>query len=390
MTTFFKDSFTADARTLKIGGYDSFSSEYVLHNATAVNSIENVDVPCGSSVALNLEASEQVSFTVNYGETIGDAITNITTTDGAFITLQCIVPNTATTSHSYTGAGVHSTTCDKTDRTEDNILYTITSDIATTISIDFDCIVPEEYTVVQVVLTDASNAGDTTVARYSASRSGFNSTVIDSPVNFGFYDDNNTIVSLDRNLTGFRGEGAIPLAGDTINVSVIKKQYETFAYKPASNRIKAIQLTGPADVTNSVVLTALVGVATEVANVAEILHPNGDIEFGGDFVLSSTAGTHLYILYDLRTFNESLLSFDATTVEEACCNQECEAGTCGTYRLDNGRTTSTTFTHTTCAGVADSTILNGGASIDVCSTTVPTSSVASDRILITLMNCNCS
>ena len=390
MTTFFKDSFTADARTLKIGGYDSFSNEYVLHNATAINTVENIDIPCGSSVDLNLEASEQVSFVVNYGDSIGDAITNITTTDGAFITLQCIVPNTSPVSHSYSGVGVHSATCAKTDRTEGNILYTITSDIATTISINFDCIVPVEYTVVQVVLTDASNSGETTVARYSTARSGYNSTIVDSPVNFGFYGDTNTIVSLDRHLTGIRGEGAIPLSGDTINVGVIKKQYETFAYQPTSNRILARQLSSDFDVTIPANLEALVGVATEVANVTEVLNPNGDIEFGGDFTLSSASGTHLYIIYDLRTFNESLISYDATTVEEACCNQECEAGTCGTYRLDNGRTTSVTFTHTDCAGAGASTVLSGGDSISVCSTTYPASSVASDRILITLMDCNCS
>jgi len=391
MTTFFKDSFTTDARTSKIGGYDAFSQEYVLHNANAsVANTQVVDIPCGSSVSLSLEAAEQVSFTINYGDTIGDAITNITTTDGAFITLQCTVPDASPISHSYTGAGLHTSTCAKTNRVEENILYTFTSDIATTINIEFDCIVPVEYTVVQVVLTDASNSGETTVARYSTERNGYNSTIVDSPVNFGFYGDTNTIVSLDRHLTGTRGDGAIPLAGDTINVGVIKKQYETFAYQPTSNRILARQLLSDFDVTIPANLEALVGVSAEVTNVTEILNPNGDIEFGGDFVLSSLGGSHLYIIYDLRTFNESLISYDATTVEEACCNQECESGTCGTYRLDNGRTTSVTFTHTDCAGAGATTTLLGGASIDVCSTTFPASSVASDRILITLMNCNCS
>jgi hypothetical protein len=391
MTTFFKDSFTEDSRTSKIGGYDSFSQEYVLHNAVAsVNDTEVVAIPCGSSVSLSLEAAEQVSFTVGYGENIGDAVTNITTTDGAFITMQCLVPDASPMSHSYSGAGLHTATCAKTNRTEENILYTFTSDIDTTINVEFACIVPVEYTVVQVVLTDASNSKETTVARYSTERSGYSSSIIDSPVNFGLYSDTNTIVSLDRHLTGFRGEGAIPLGGDTINVGVVKKQYETFPYQPASNRILAIQLASAFDITVPANLEALVGVATEVTNVAEILNPNGDIEFGGDFVLSSVAGTHLYIIYDLRTFNESLISYDATTVEEACCNQECESGTCGTYRLGNGRTASVTFTHTDCAGAAATTILIGGASLDVCSTTYPVPSVSSDKILITLMNCNCS
>ena len=97
----------------------------------------------------------------------------------------------------------------------------------------------------------------------------------------------------------------------------------------------------------------------------------------------------MYLVWDLRAANETLLCYDSDTtstgLEAVCCECACNAAVNTTYRITNNGTSTIEI------------LVSGGASelftnqsIDACSSTYPTyTPVGATNITIEIVDCDC-
>jgi hypothetical protein len=299
MKHWFRDEFKNSLNNLKIGGYDPYMSEYVLSLKDELLPVPDDEVPCGSVVS-KYNSSEESTYYVNLGKTIGQVTFNVEVTDGDLNLLveynDVIIFNEKIDEDSEV-------VFDKTSFEPELARITVIPNNAT-FTISSPCPELEPLTVVKVVLNSPASQGLTTHTKY---RWSLGADL--SPYDIEFINLSSTGVSLYELVSGLTSEGTIPAIGSDIALVSVKEAGDTYTFDN-SNSFKYLVSNTLYDVPSLIPL---------LNNVEPITNPSTGTYQAviNDF---DYTGVYLYLVWDLRISNRVSLCYSDVDEYDVCCN----------------------------------------------------------------------
>jgi len=333
MRTWFRDEFNSSFNTQKLGGFDPYMNEYVLSSNTLELPYNPECIECGISQTFTLttlaEETKTIEYCVDLGPSVGlaDVIYTVASiSEGGSFEIVVEYDGTTDTTGFVTESGV--ITFDKNNVSVETVSITInyTGDIV--LSVLADCCQAAQLTIVQVVLTNDYDSGDTIHTQYRYVDGAFVSPLQSSLVTF-VSGTTNPLISRYNVTTGPVGTGAFPPAGST--VSLISNQFatDTFVFNSATDEFKYYT----SDVlygNNTTDINTLLGLATTAT-------PNqgGGTNNFADFTVPALQD-YLYFIWDLREAVSTTLCYSSANASDACCgcgapaveSYNCVSGTC--------------------------------------------------------------
>jgi hypothetical protein len=306
MINFFKEAYRGSLETRKLGAYDPYYDQYVLHNDDNTT-VSTVDITCsGSYVRNNFFGS--ITVNIDYGVIIGDAGFDYTS-NGVPVKYD-ITYNGVTYSTGYvgdssynselaslglpavSGLGDGSFVFDKDQSVPRTATVVVTAPISgTTFQIDGNCVVTELLSVTSIVLNGQEDSGLTMKSRYKWGNSSYS-----SPFNtFSNIFEGGDVDVFDFK-TGNEGTTVLPLKGSTVEIQSYKGFSETaqFASDDRIGYYISDSLYTEVDV------NTIVNLATFV-NTSEVIGLGGDITNSMTFPMTrTTLQKYLYLIWDYR------------------------------------------------------------------------------------------
>lgn len=208
MGDFFRDLFSVQPNSLKIGGFDPYSKQYTL--SVGEEPIEILQLNCGNTLIKN-EQTEPFSYNLKLNDLSGDVIINYNITIGAATVLASFDGNNYVASNV---SGIGNLTFQRTNLNENNVLVSITP---TTPSISYEvgnsCPTGSQIKIVNIVLNDAEDAGKNITHKFKWNTSSFYET------EDVFEEDNISKFFVE---TGIEGIGKFPLNNSVITLQSYK------------------------------------------------------------------------------------------------------------------------------------------------------------------------
>jgi hypothetical protein len=317
MRTWFRDEFNASFNTQKLGGFDPYMNEYVLSSNELELPYNPECLECGISQTFTLttitEEVKSTSYCVDLGPVVGLTDINYSITSisegGEFEIVVEYDGNTETTGFVSEGGVL---TFDKNNVSVEtaNITINYTGDIV--LNVLADCCNAASLTIVQIVLTNDYESGDTIHTEYRYVDGAFVSPLQSSLVTFVSGTDS-PLVSRYNVTTNFVGTGAFPPAGST--VSLISNQFatDTFVFNPAEDEFK-YHVSDTLYANNSTALNTLLGLATTAT-------PNqgGGAYNYAEFTVPALQD-YLYLIWDFRQSIPVTLCYSDVDITDVCCN----------------------------------------------------------------------
>jgi len=432
MRSWFRDLFHNNFDAQKLGGFDPYMNEYILSaNSITLPFVGNCDL-CGSSRNIAIPVGETISYCVDVTEEVGAveieyviptggnseiiseantplpsaglvalmAETNsVASSGGDLVVEDSTSNNTYTISALYNGAITSVTasvngvlTVAKNSVYANDMTIEVSSDSITedTIEITVNCPTPDEISIIQVGIGSNADRGKFIHNQYRWQDGLFNSPLHSEQMEFAS-GTNNPLVGQYLSLTGSQGAGVIPDDDATVMIMSNKIKFDDYDFKPNTNNFRYLRSsTLYGNITSEII--ALLAASTNVTPIQ-----NNSPEFSANFTMPSGAtGDNLYLIYDYRNSTAVQLCYSSVDLNDVCCvgcNVEPtpvptpepappEAG-CISYTLDSPSTCTSydvtanaddiTIDFTNCDGNADSiTGVLAGNSVEVCSTTTPT------------------
>lgn len=396
MRTWFRDEFIDTFNKQKLGGFDPYMNEYVL----SVNDRDIIDrdddgcIDCGTTqtfVLFGEEESNVLEYCVELGSQTG--LTTLTWTvlsgttgpsDGFDISVT-YDGNTITSGFTTTSGTL---SFDKDSITEALAQVSVSMTGNFTISMSMSCPLPQEMTIIEVVLTDNSEALQTTYAQYRYVSGSYTSPLQSRFVTFAS-GTSNPLVSWYNSVSGVVGTGGFPPAGSTMRMYNNKiAPTATFNFNPVEDKFR-YHRSNTLYNNSSVDMNALLGVST----IATPIFGTSPINYA-DFTVPTT-GTYLYLIWDYRTTVPNGLCY-GTSSDEVCCNCEtCELGACITVTISNPSeqfNAAVTFNGGSCDNpIPMSVELDPAETVTMCViNTVPLYTVVLGNPIVSTALCQCS
>ena len=333
MRTWFRDEFNTSFNTQKLGGFDPYMNEYVL-SSNELDLPYNIEcLECGISQTFTLttlaEETKSFNYCVDLGPTVGlaDVIYSVVSIseDGEF---EIVVEYDGTTDTTgfVTESGV--ITFDKNNVSVETVSITINYRGDIILSVLADCCQAAQLTIVQVVLTNDYDSGDTIHTQYRYVDGAFTSPLQSSLVTF-ISGTTTPLISRYNVTTGAVGTGAFPPTGSTVSLITNQFATDTFVFNPATDEFKyytSDTLYG----NNTSDINTLLGLATTAT-------PNqgGGTNNFADFTVPALQD-YLYFIWDLREAISTTLCYSDESASDACCgcgapvveSYNCESGSC--------------------------------------------------------------
>ena len=300
MKYWFRDEFKNSQNYFKIGGYDPYMDEYVLH-LTETDMPTELDVyGCGVTISKQ-NVNGVYEFDVEIGDEIGGVTVSLTLFEGEVdITVE------------YDGGVIWNDNLDepddytfvfqKTDALPNVIRITITS-INASYSTSTSCVNIVGYiTVYRVVYNNPNSEEQTIHNSYKWNLGSFNSPFLNE-----FITMEADGVSLYESQFGGLSQGMIPADGSNITLVSQKRTGDTFIFNPALNSFKYL-VSNNLYTANDLLpllttITPITGAYQAVINTADL------------------AGyEYLYLVWDYRSITEITLCYDETNPYVLCCN----------------------------------------------------------------------
>ncbi len=321
MKHWFRDEFKNSLNNLKIGGYDPYMSEYVLSLKEDLLPVDDDINPCGS-VLSKYDSSEESTFYVDLGKTIGDVTFNVDVTSGD---LDVIVE--------YDGLIVFNRNIEentdiefsKTSFEPELVRVTVIPNNAS-FTISSPCPKLKPLAVVKVVLNSPASEGLLTHANY---RWALGTDI--SAYDIDFVSLNSSGVSLYKLTDGLTSQGTTPAIGSDIALLSVKESGDTYTFDP-SNSFKYLVSNNLYDVPSLIPL---------LNNVTPITNPSTGVyqAIVNDFAYT---GLYLYLVWDLRISTEIPLCYSSLDEYNACC----ECTETNDYFINSGTFSSATSIYT--------------------------------------------
>ena len=321
MRTWFRDEFINAQTTQKLGGYDPYMNEYVLtSNDIQVPSVIEC-IGCGQINSFNIDNTGKpervISYCIKLNNCIADG--NIVLQTGFVqeggVTVDVTYDGTTTTSGFIDTSQTINIPYSVNNPLvlELQIVITITAGAKLTFDIDNQCQDCNEIFLVEVVITDGSNAGmfihnqynytDTTIP--------YSSPLQSNQVTFAF-PSSNPLVSYYNIDAGFWGQGSFPYPGVDTNIYTNKIGFDDFVFTDPPNKF-LYHTSNTYYQNNQIDITTLLGVAT---NITPLTQPNLT-QWKGTFTTPSLQN-FLYLIWDLRQSTAVELCFSEDDCTTAC------------------------------------------------------------------------
>jgi hypothetical protein len=332
MRTWFRDTFNESFNTQKLGGFDPYMNEYVLSSNTLELPYNPECLECGISQTFTLttlaEETKSINYCVDLGPTVGLTDVNYSVaaiSEGAQFEI-VIDYNGVTDTTGWVSTG-GTLTFNKDTVSVETVSITInyTGDIV--LNVLADCCNAASLTIVQIVLTNDYDSGDTIHTQYRYVDGAFISPLQSSLVTFASGTDS-PLISRYNVTTNYVGTGAFPPAGSTMTMISNQFATDTFVFNPATDKFKYL-VSDTLYGNNTTDVNTLLGLATTAT-------PNqgGGTNNYADFTVPALQD-YLYLVWDFRAAIPATLCFSAT-LSDACCgcgtptveSYNCVSGTC--------------------------------------------------------------
>lgn len=238
MTNYFRSSYRDNLSTSKLGAYDPYYDQYVLHSSSEEPIIMGV-LDCIGVVTKNSFSGKMV-IDMDFGLDMGEVGINYSSVNGKPVKYDIeyngVVYSTGFVGDSIynvdlaamglpniSGSGTGSLMFTKLFSVPSKAKITIVAPLCETgFSLSGSCINTEPLNVVSIILGDSGDVGLTMKSRYNWYNNSYTSE-------FKVYDSvfNADEVNLYELVTGKEGKGAIPLAGSTIDIQSSKGYLNT-------------------------------------------------------------------------------------------------------------------------------------------------------------------
>lgn len=398
MRTWFRDEFNKSFNTQKLGAYDPYMNEYVLSTNNIKIPVKSECLACGVTQALSFDSPTETQanyeFCVNLGQYVGDTTINWANLVGASgITLEYIYNGDTTIEPITTTSG--SITFPKNSINEQNVTIILTYDIAFSIELTVNCPDAQLVNVVQVVLANNADAGDTTHIQYRYDYLAYSSSLQSTPVTL-ISGTTPPVVSYYNSISGYEGASNIPPSGSTVRIQSAQIVPDSFAFNPLNDKFKYLK-------TNTLYpnTTSGINALLAAASLATPISGSGGTYYA-DFTLSGT-GSYIYLIWDFRDAIPVDLCYtpSETTApqKEVCCNcLNCGESPCITIVVDNPTESNAAiffpFGDDNCGGESSSfelTVLPGTPQTLCINNVVGESlwQILSGEPTITIVNCAC-
>ena len=332
MRTWFRDTFNESFNTQKIAGFDPYMNEYVL-SSNEINLPDNPQcLQCGISQTFSLTTllteEKSTQFCVDLGPTVG--VTDIdysvaAISSGAEFEIVVEYNGVTTTTGFVNTSGTLSFNKNNIAIEVANITINYIGDI--TLNVLANCTNAVALTIVQVVLTNDYDSGDTIHTQYRYVNGAYVSPLQSSAVTFVSGTDN-PLVSRYNVTTNFVGTGAFPPAGSIVRLISNQLSTDTFVFNPATDKFKYLMSDTVYD-NNTTDINALLAVATTAT-------PNqgGGTNNYAEFTVPALEN-NLYLIWDFRAAVATTLCYSTVSIEDVCCDcslavesYNCESGEC--------------------------------------------------------------
>jgi hypothetical protein len=319
MRTWFRDEFINAQTTQKLGGYDPYMNEYVLtSNDIQVPSIIDC-FGCGQINSFNIDNIDKPERVINYCVKLNNCIAdgNIVLTTFApssgLVSIDVTYDGT-TTSDSINGVGTISVPYSVNNPLvlELQIVVTIAPNAIVTFNVDNQCQECNEIFLVQVVITDGSNAGMFIHNQYNYFDPSilYSSPLQSNQVTFAL-PSSNPLVSYYNIDAGFWGQGSFPYPGVDTNVYTNKIGFDDFDVTDPPNKFY-YHTSNTYYQNNQIDITTLLSVATDITPLTQ-----SGTQWKGTFT-TPALDNFLYLIWDLRQSTAVELCFSAEDCTAAC------------------------------------------------------------------------
>jgi hypothetical protein len=319
MRTWFRDTFNESYSTQKLGGFDPYMNEYVLSTNERELPITPECLNCGISQTFSLSTIGAEEGTVEYCVDLGSNIgaTNVVYTvnaisSGASFEIEVEYDGNTETTGVVTTSGTLTFDKDNISVGTSNITITYTGDI--TLTIIAECIEVTPLTIVQVVVTNDFNSGNTIHTEYRYVNGTYTSP-LQSALTIFSSGTENPLVSRYGVTSGSVGAGAFPPAGSTLRMIADKLSTDTFVFNPATDKFK-YYTSDTLYANNSGAIATLLGLAT-TATPNQGTAGNNYAEF-----TVPTLQDYLYLIWDFRASTAVTLCYSDENIADACCGCE--------------------------------------------------------------------
>lgn len=344
MRTWFRDLFNESFNTQKLGGFDPYSNEYVLSsNEQPIPSIEEC-LNCGIIRTFTVEAPKGEKLPV-YCVDLGFAVGEVVIT----YNIISIAPGkNIRVGWEWNGddanTGFVNTSGTISFNKYTNAVNSVDIAISTTGQAVFEvivaCPVPTELTLIEVVLTNDFEAGQTIHAEYNYTFAPYVSPVQSNLVTF-VSGTANPLVSRWNESAGAQGTAGIPIDFSTMTIATNKMSGDTFDFDPAADSFKYLRTNAyyaniPGDILS---LLSASSTATPLMGGGTYNYSQFD---------ASSGGQYLYLIWDFRNSTPVDLCYGPEKIDQVCCNCDPCGSPCSTWRIYAG--TDLTFGYYACEG----------------------------------------
>ena len=405
MRTWFRDEFNVSFNTQKLGGYDPYMNEYVLTTNDRLIPADEQCLECGTSQTLNLSNKapydeKSFKYCVDLGPLVGDSTVtwNVISNSGSpFNVIVRYNGNTYDTGFITTSGQFDFPKNNISIETaEIEILYTSASLV---IDVLVDCPEAEQLTIIEVVLTNNEEVGDSNHIQYRYTNGSFIGPLLSAGVTF--VAGTAPVVSRYNSITGFAGSGGFPPQFSIMRMQSNSIVPDNFVFNPLNDKFRWLR-------SNTLYPNTTVGINALVAasNVATPNVGSGTLYSSTFVVPAKTFGNYLYLIWDYRDALPLQLCYIESDAEnpraQICCNCKACTTDCITVSIynpiDRGVTAEVLFPSgdSNCTGLPGPLSVEVGAlqTVEICVNNdfegANMWSVITGHAEVTITNCNCT
>ena len=376
MRSWFRDLFNESVDTLKLGGFDPYLNEYVF---TSTDRLKPSQVACSDCGITKLFSSPITDYCVTLGQTTGEVTINYAPIgEVEEFTITVVYDGTTYTSGPTSTAGqiafekdlVNDTKC-FVSIDQGNVQFTAS------------CVDSNQVSIVQVVVSNNSNAGQFLHVQYNYESDSYISPLQTTYVQLQPFTGIENIVSLyEVREPAPEGSAGVPNNGADVNIIMNKFSSDNFIFS-TSDKVRYLQSDSlfsdsPEDIQNLLNESTPLSPAFVGAN-----KKSAAFEY-------ASGQSYLYLVWDLRGYTSHTLCYSDVSASDACC--ECtvcgDEETCPKFTIQAPDEESTSFYYTPCGGSMVSFNLSAGEEVTLCSETYPAFGEG-DTGTVTFVQCNC-
>lgn len=344
MRTWFRDEFITSFNTQKLGGYDPYMDEYVLVSNEIDLPVANQCLSCGVSQTFSffLPEGSTFSYCVNAGPYVGALDINYTASvdPGATFNIEADYNSNIYQTGYVNTSGV--LTFNKNSNSEDLVNINITTTGIVTLTVTVNCPVQQIMSVIEVMLTSNSDAGQTIHAQYRYADGAYISPLQSSVVTFAS-GTANPLVSRYNVTSGPQGAGNIPTDNSTVSIISNKLSTDTFNFDATNDKFRHLRSNvlyenNPGDINALIMASSLATPIVTTGNVNQATFNSG------------TSDDYLYLIWDLRASSSAELCFSDVNIEDVCCSCGPCTEPCSYYKFENLGATTGQVDYIPCAG----------------------------------------